>query len=363
MANSEFFQEGKFDPAAFRTALEEKALRTETVHDPGLPEPVEAALKDPYSRGEYEYNDEFKSTKIDPADYGFDELGMGTLGTPSAGLKLGILPGTAQALGESILSQYESQREVLQGQATTAADALRMYGAGFEEFMAGTEAQGEEAAEDKKAAQERFDLAAAAADQAVKDSKTRAQEVMRKLEEINLKAGEQMDFARAHDVQIGVQSTIGRMKDEERGIVGEFGAGSPEHRQFKAAQSEQLGIMNSGIQSTYAKLRDEQHQTYLKTSSEAMLQSNMYINFQEQLRVETLKGLAQANAAYDLEYSQFQIGLEQLRLRGMEDMANWMIQTPEFAMDITPITTAMYELAELTIPRITGEDLPSFIMG
>jgi len=84
----------------------------------------------------------------------------------------------------------------------------------------------------------------------------------------------------------------------------------------------------------------------LNIVSEAYTKSNMYLGFQEQQHVDMLKYKADAQNAYDLQVSQFEIGVEQLKSTGMENLANWMVETPTFSMDATPLMTLLADLTQ-----------------
>ncbi|GAG47292.1 unnamed protein product, partial [marine sediment metagenome] len=90
----------------------------------------------------------------------------------------------------------------------------------------------------------------------------------------------------------------------------------------------------------------EQGQNYLNVVSEAYTKQNMYLGFQEQQHVDMLRYKADAQNAYDLKVSQFEIGVEQLRMSGMENLANWVLETPTFSMDATPLMTLLSDMAQ-----------------
>jgi len=62
--------------------------------------------------------------------------------------------------------------------------------------------------------------------------------------------------------------------------------------------------------------------------------------------VEMLKYMADAKAGYAMQHAQFQIGVEQLKMAGMENLANWIVSTPSFTMDSTPLITLLAELSQ-----------------
>jgi len=70
----------------------------------------------------------------------------------------------------------------------------------------------------------------------------------------------------------------------------------------------------------------------------------MYVGFQEQQHVEMLKYSEGAKAQYALQAAQLDTTLEQMKMTGMENLANWILETPSFTMDMTPLMTMIADL-------------------
>jgi len=121
--------------------------------------------------------------------------------------------------------------------------------------------------------------------------------------------------------------------------------------------------VQSNIQANYAQLREQQGQTYLNLVGDAFTKSNMNVGFQEQQHVEMLKFRDQQKNSYALEAAQLDVGIEQMKMAGQENLANWIIQTPTFSMDITPLITQLSELKPTNIPNPTTQDNRSWIAG
>ncbi|KKK93759.1 hypothetical protein LCGC14_2689680, partial [marine sediment metagenome] len=68
--------------------------------------------------------------------------------------------------------------------------------------------------------------------------------------------------------------------------------------------------------------------------------------------VDMLKYKADAQNAYDMQVSQFEIGVEQLRMSGMENLANWIVETPTFSMDATPLMTLLSDLTQTQAAQV-----------
>ena len=270
---------------------------------------------------------------------------IGDVSVPTGAEKtVGELKGGYKGIGEMAISEYGKQAEVQKERAGKAATALEMQGGATIEYLQRLDEIREGVTTKAGSAQETWGAAAEKADDYVQASRGRVGEVLAKLDEINSQIGKDRDFSKAHAMQASVQATLGSMKAEERNIVETYGAESKEYEQFQMSKMNTLGTVQSNIHASYQQLQEQQGQNYLNVVSEAYTKSNMYVGFQEQQHVDMLKYKADAQNAYDLKVSQFEIGIEQLKSVGAENLANWIIETPTFSMDATPLMTMLFDL-------------------
>lgn len=268
--------------------------------------------------------------------------------TVPAGAKttVGKLRGVYKGVGETAISQYGKQAEAQKKGAEKAATALEMQGGATIDYLQRLDKIREGVTARAGAAREAWAAAPEKADEYVQAAKSRVGEVLNKLDEINAEIGRERDFSKAHAMQASVQATIGSMKAEERNIVETYGAESKEYEQFQMSKMNALGAVQSNIHATYQQLQEKQGENYLNVVSEAYTKSNMYLGFQEQQHVDMLKYKADAQNAYDLQVSQFEVGIEQMKMAGMENLANWIVETPTFSMDATPLMTLLADMAK-----------------
>ena len=257
---------------------------------------------------------------------------------------VGGLRGTYKGIGETAISQFGEQAKVKTKEAEKAATALEMQGGATIDYLQRLDKIREGVTTRAGAARAAWAEAPEKADDYVQASRQRVGEVLDKLDEINSQIGKDRDFSKAHAMQASVQATIGSMKAEERNIVETYGADSKEFEQFQMSKQTTLATVQSNIHASYQQLQEKQGQNYLNVVSEAYTKSNMYVGFQEQQHVDMLKYKADAQNAYDMQVSQFEIGVEQLRMSGMENLANWIVETPTFSMDATPLMTLLSDL-------------------
>jgi hypothetical protein len=266
---------------------------------------------------------------------------VGEVSMPS----VGGLRGTYAGIGQAAITQYGEQAKVKEKEAEKAATALEMQGGATIEYLQRLDKIREGVTARAGAAREAWGAAPEKADEYVQAARGRVSEVLTKLDDINSQIGKDRDFSKAHAMQASVQATIGSMRAEERNILETYGTESKEFEQFKLSKMNALGVVQSNIHASFQQLQEQQGQNYLRVVSEAYTKQNMYLGFQEQQHVDMLKYKADAQNAYDLQVSQFEIGVEQLRSVGMENLANWIIETPTFSMDATPLMTLLSDLA------------------
>jgi len=234
-------------------------------------------------------------------------------------------------------TQYATDRGALGAQGEQSATALELMGASTETYMRNLGALGQEARTNQARSAEIWGEAAGQVDEYVQASRARMGEVFAELDEVWDEWNTDRDFARSHAMQAAVQTSLGQMRAEERNIAQTYGAGSPEAMQFRESGRRTLGAVFSQIETGIQQMREESYRTYFTVKNEAMWKQNMYTSYQEQQHVETLRYLAQASDQYALQTSQTLIGLEQMQMAGMENVANWIQQTPVYSMDILPL--------------------------
>lgn len=222
------------------------------------------------------------------------------------------------------------------------------------------------------------------ADDYVIATRQRTAEAMNRLDDMATEMGKNRDFAKAHDMQAAVQTMMGSMVGNEREILQRYGQGSAEHQQFLASKRTSLGTLQSNLHASYQRLAEQQDQVILQATNEAQLQSHMYENFQEQQHVKTLEAAANADALYSLQVTQGLISIDKLRmardelrmqeenlrlqavqvgtdqrrlwiaekqqwLANQENLANWIIDTPEFVVDAAPFVNLIADIVTYRI--------------
>jgi len=253
---------------------------------------------------------------------------------------------TVQSQIDAAEKAYEVQKKSVAGQATKAAMSL---GIQSQSTAIGMEKLGQLDAEIRGreiASASTWDEAIEKADEYVKTSRGRAAASLRVLDELNDEMGLTRNFAKAHDMQVAVQSTLGTLNSEGRQTAERYGVDSKEYQEFSAKKSQSLAVVQSNLHANYNKIQEAQDLSMLNATQESMYRHDMYVNFAEQTHVETLKAMAQNSQAYGLQVSAGLISLEQMRASGMENIANLIVSTPEFTVDMQPLVTLISEISQ-----------------
>jgi len=323
------------------------------------------------STGGLNYADYLK--KIQTAAASTKEVsGIDTSAAKLAASKVGSgLQGTYAKQAGAAVQNFQQQADVTQKEATKAATGLEMMGTSTLQGMQNLDALQASIRAKAQSVSEEWGAAAEKADDYVKAARDRVGAVLSKIDEINTQIATDRDFSKAHSMQVAVQSSLGEMKTAERNIAENYGVDSKEFMQFQESKRTSLATLQSSIHANYAQLQEQQGITYLNAVSDAYTKSNMYVGFQEQQHVEMLKFKEESKNSYALQASQLEVSIEQLKMQGMENLANWIIETPTFSIDSTPMIALISDLVtsqkdaeqayDLTHPqtKVPGSTRPS----
>lgn len=238
---------------------------------------------------------------------------------------------------QAISGDWEKQKDLLQRQAEKAATALEMKAGGTAAGMQKLEEMQQKALTSQQTATDLWTGAAKKAGEYVEATKLRTKQTLAQLDDLFKQIGTNRDFAKAHAMQVSVQSVIGSMDTELRATAEKYGVESKEYQEKLGRKRIALGNIQSQIHTGYQQIAEEQAKNFMNARVETATKMNMYTGFQEQQHVETLMGMAGASQAYELQASEFVVQTEMLKMAGLDDMANWLIQTPEFSLDLSSL--------------------------
>jgi len=252
--------------------------------------------------------------------------------------------GAEEGIYQALIRDYQSEREAMERQAETAAEAMRLRGATTEQRLRGVEEAQAQAAEQYGNASAAWQAAVDKADEYVKESRQRGLATLQRLDEVNRSIAEGRDFAKAHDLQAAAYAVAGTLGAAERQTAERYGVDSAEFRQIRAQKQQALAAAQSGIVGAYRKLAEQQNLAYMNATTEAQWKADMYTSFQEQQHVETMRYMAQAAQQYSLQLAQFNLAAEQLKGTALENLAVAMEEAPSFKVDVAPLMTAISDL-------------------
>lgn len=265
-------------------------------------------------------------------------LGAQDYGSEATGRNFGMV--------ESVLRDFESQQMSMQQQATNRAAATDLMKeatltAGENLDKIALDAKGR-----MEAAVGGWDIAIGKANEYVEAGRQRTKQIMAQVDEMAQEMIERHDFSKAHAMQVGVQATIGSMQGMEKEVVAQFGKDSEEYMQFRGQKMKSLALMQSNVHSAYDQLRIQMDMSILKSTADAGTTMAMYENYQEQASLGIYSAAASANQAYDLQYTNTLIGIEQLKTQNMAGLAEWIESTPVFSVETGPMMALITSLFE-----------------
>ncbi len=305
-----------FDYDAFLRDASSIATETRDVRDPGIP-----------------------SKEIDKtlASIQAGAAGGGTYTSDTATAK-------AETRIESMIEGYKAQQAAVKGQAEKAATALETKGAAVTEQMKSLYTTGTAAEARYTEGVALWSQAAGKAKDYVKQGYERLSEITGKLESIFETMNTDRDFAKAHAMNAGVQSTLGSIEGQGREIAREFGVDSKEYQQFVANKGVALGQIQSNIQASWQQMKESGTTAFMTAYGTAAVDLATHVSYKEQQHVDTIAQQARYTQEYAMQNAQLQTAIAQMRGTVMDDWANWIIGTPEFNMDISPFLATLAEM-------------------
>lgn len=228
---------------------------------------------------------------------------------------------------------YEAEKPVLAAQARKAQGALETVTEGQFEYQATLGEEMRRMGAARTTASKAFADTIGVAEKYSSMAYQRTVEGLQNIDDWGSEILNKLDFNRAHDMEVAVQSTVDGMNELERQTLQQYGADSDEYRQLQMSKGRTLANVLSTTQAAYGKMVAEVNTHIMNAKAEFQKESSMYQSFQEQQEVEIRAAMANADAAYAMEASSFMVQSEMMKLAGWEDLANWQIETPVFSMD------------------------------
>lgn len=164
-----------------------------------------------------------------------------------------------------------------------------------------------------------------------------------------------LDFTKAHDMQVAAQSILGSMKEAENAVIRTHGLDSAEFQQFLATKSQSLALAQSQLQAQYGRLQvdiDLQISAQRVSLQADLRQSEDFARLNKQ---NSLNAFAAANTQLVIQEAQVLMGLEQMRMNVDDGIVDFLAAIPGQAIDLAPLILQINAVAD-SIPEPTGNE-------
>ena len=179
------------------------------------------------------------------------------------------------------------------------------------------------------------------ADEYVTNAQNRTVQAMNDLDNVITSMRDNMQFEKAHDMQVATQAALGQMNSYGDTIARRYGEESPEYQQFTQQKSASLATTQSSIHSTYGQLNASMNQGFLTARTGLASNMAMYENYNEQASLDVYKAAAAADQQFELNATSQLVAIEQLKMSGQTLLADWMANTPVFSMSLSGLFALM----------------------
>ena len=182
-----------------------------------------------------------------------------------------------------------------------------------------------------------WDRAIAKADEYVVNAQERTRTEMARLDNLITDVRDNMEFGKAHDMQVAVQASLGQMNSYGDTIKRQYGIDSAEYAQFQQTKGVTLAQTQSSIHATYTKMGNQIDQLAIGSTAELGSRMAMYENYNEQAALDVYKAAALADQQYEVEIAGQLIAIEQLKMTNQTALASWIADTPVFSASLSGI--------------------------
>ena len=252
-------------------------------------------------------------------------------------------PTQIQQTGKALIGNLQTDIAAKQQQASKAASALEQKGQSSIESLRRLDAFGEDVAAKGQQAHQSWETAAAQAKDYVATAEYEVSRTMKEMTDAAAKIGQNLDFTKAHDMQVTAQAVLGSMKQAEDAI--RVNGDPNELQQFLQMKGQSLALAQSQLQAQYGQLQTtiDAQMAQAKFTSKAQFQQ--YVGYNQQNHVQVLSSMAASDAQYAIQQAQTTLAIEQTRISINDSFADFLGSTPTFAIDLQPMLMAVNELA------------------
>jgi len=252
----------------------------------------------------------------------------------------------SKVAGQSLVNELKSSViPSTQAQAEKAASSLEQKGQSSIESLRRLDAFGDDVALTRERAHQSWETAASQAEEYVATAEMEVATTMKEMTDASESIGKDLDFSKAHDMQVAAQATLGAMNQTENNIAQTYGRDSAEYQQFLGMKSQSLAVAQSQLQADYAKMQTDIDVQMTTNKFTAKAQFQQFVGYNQQNHVNVLSSMAASDAQYAIQETQTLLALEQTRMSINDSLADYLGSTPTFAIDLQPMLMQVNELA------------------
>jgi len=251
-------------------------------------------------------------------------------------------PTQIQQTGKALIGNLQTDIAAKQQQASKAASALEQKGQSSIESLRRLDAFGEDVAAKGQQAHQSWETAAAQAKDYVATAEYEVARSLKDTTDIGKQIGTNLDFSKAHDMQVSAQAVLGSMKQAEDAIRVN---GKPEElQQFLQMKGQSLALAQSQLHSYHSQLKTNIDTQMAQLRYDVKTKLQQYVGYNQQNHIQVLSSMAASDAQYAIQATQTQFGIEQARMQIGDSFAVFLGSTPTFAIDLQPMLMEINEL-------------------
>jgi len=290
---------------------------------------------------------------IDRPVYGADTA-VSRLQSAVSGIGVNAPTGRQRAGAEIARSQgnqmvRDLQQSVIpatQGQKKVSDVAVAQKTESSIESMKRLDAFGEDVTLRAEQAHQSWERAAAGAEDVIATADYEVARSMKDVTDIGNAIGKDLDFSKAHDMQVAAQSVIGSMKQAEDSILTIHGSDSKEYQQFLQTKGQSLALAQSQLQAQYGQLKTTIATQMAQLKYDVKTKLQQLVSYDHQNYVNTLNSMAASDAQMSIHVSQAIFAKEQAKTLIGESFSNFLLtDVPTFAIDLMPMLMQVNQIA------------------
>lgn len=256
----------------------------------------------------------------------------------------GGMPKAGKAMILAALESAQTTAAAFQTKANLASSALGVVGSGVESALKGYERVREEVGRAGETIGTLWDGYVKVMADSVKSSHERSVAAFNEIDRLSKEVGTGRDYAKLRALEAATVSTVDSLKIEERealSVAKDDRQRENIRQQYAGAKTKTLAQLSGNLEASYQATKEQTNVAMAGLKATAMETMG-----QQELYAEWNFGKAhEARASYlgefGLKTAQMKLTIESLIAEGFGTVANWIQQTPVYAVTLEPIIQAL----------------------